>query len=60
MEIIKFPRFNIPVLDRKKVSPEIYDEWNSLNASCLAKMGMRDKRRQDLSRVPVSQRFVLK
>ncbi|OGV66778.1 MAG: hypothetical protein A2283_15155 [Lentisphaerae bacterium RIFOXYA12_FULL_48_11] len=60
MEIINFPKFNIPVLDHKKVSPGIYDEWNSQNASCLTKMGMRDKRRQDLSRVPVSQRFVLK
>jgi len=58
--MIDFPRFIIPRLDRKKVSPEIYDEWNSLNACYLAKTGMRDKRRQDLTRVPASERFVLK
>lgn len=60
MKEIVFPKFNIPKLTSKQITPEVYDEWNNLNARYLSEAGFRNKRRDDPTRVPVSERFILK
>jgi len=57
--MIEFPRFNIPDLTRKAIPPEVYDKWVHQNVQDLAKTGLREKLRQDPTRVPVNKQFVL-
>lgn len=59
MNMIDLPKFRIPRLTPKQVTPEVYDEWNSLNARYLAETGVREKCRQDQTRVPASEAFVI-
>jgi len=59
MNIPDFPQFDIPEMEPKAISSDVYAAWNEENVIRLTKAGHRERWRNDVLRVPVADRFVL-
>ncbi len=60
MEFLKFPKFNIPDLNQKKLTPEAFEHIILQNLELLAKSGQLERLLRKPDRRPVDARFFLR
>ena len=60
MKMLDLPVFDIPELPDKRIPPDKRHAWHLRNIKYLSETGQLERLRKHATRVPVSERFVLK